>query len=109
MIFREDPCAVLFGRLGEQLETVRKKTGAERVPVFARAADTRARLKRTMLAQRKSALAGIVTKSNGFLREILHHAKADGVVEFVHSIGVVGCLTRNASFQDDNGESRTRT
>ncbi len=72
--------------------------------MFARTANTSAGLERAVLAQRKCALAGVVTKRDGFLGEILHHAHADGVIQFVHRVRVVRWIPGNAALQDHNGE-----
>ena len=42
---------------------------------------------------------------DGFKRDVLHEAGADGVVEFVHSVGVVGGFARGSALEDQDGES----
>jgi len=51
-------------------------------------------------------LAGVVAESDRLLGEILHHAHADGVVQFVHGVGVVGGIPWNAALQNHSGRAR---
>ena len=44
----------------------------------------------------------------GLLREILHHAEAQRVIELVHPRGVIGKLARLPSLQHHHGERRSR-
>ena len=68
------------------------------------AADTGAGEKTSVLTKRKSALRSIVAKRNGFFREVMHHAQADGGVELIHVRCVVGGLAGRAALQDNNGQ-----
>src|SRR5215470_17213268 len=97
-------CTVFLGGLRQQLKAIRKEPRNLRIPMFARAADACARQKSPVLAKRKRALRSIVTKRDGFLREILHHAKTNGVVKLIHVGGILGWLAGRATFQDDDGK-----
>src|SRR5689334_3873270 len=37
---------------------------------------------------------------NSLVGDVLHHAKADGIVELVHVPGIVGGLARSPAFED---------
>ena len=45
---------------------------------------------------------------DGFLGDVLHHAQANGVVQFVHVQRVVGRLARHAAFEHRDGQRPVR-
>ena len=60
-----------------------------------------------MLPKGKRTLAQIVPESNRFLRKILHHPKANCVIQLVHVVGVIYRLARPSAFQHNHGECST--
>ena len=62
------------------------------VPVFARAAHAGAGEKRAVLPHGHRGIPYRVPMGDGLIGDVLHHAQADGVVEFVHAGGVIGSL-----------------
>ncbi len=42
---------------------------------------------------------------DGLVGDVLHHAQADGVVELVHVVGIVGGLARAATFENRDGQA----
>ena len=94
--------------MGEQFEAIRQISGAHAAPVLTRTTDTGAGKERTVLAERKSAPARIVPERHRFLGDILHHAEANGVIQFIHVVAVVVGLSGPSAFQHDHGEGGTR-
>jgi hypothetical protein len=76
--------------------------------VLAGAPDAGTGQKSTVLAKRHGAADGIMTKRDGFLGEVLHHAETNGVVKLVHVGGVIGGLARRTAFQNDGGQGSAR-
>jgi hypothetical protein len=66
--------------------------------VFASAADAGAGKEGAVLAHGIGAVFESVADGDGFLGEVLHHAEADGVGEFVHAVGVFGGCVGGAAF-----------
>ena len=93
--------AVSFCRLREQLKAVGKKAGNLSVPVLARAADARAWQKGSVLSKRNGTTRGSMTERDSFLRKVLHHAKANRVIEFIHVGRVIGGFAGRAALEDD--------
>ena len=108
VVFGQAFGAVFFSGTGEHFEAIRQKSGAHRAPVLPCTADTGAGKERTVLAKGKGALARIVPERHRFLGNILHHAEANGVVQFIHVVAVVVGLSRPSAFQHDHGKCSTR-
>ena|SRR5438105_4871173 len=104
MAFRQSVGAVLFRSFREQLKTIGKEAGNLSVPMLTRAADARTGQKGSVLAKRKGAARGIVAKRDGLFGEVLHHAKTNGVVQFIHVRGIIGGPAGRAAFENDDVE-----
>ena len=104
MICGESGRAIFFGGAGEQFETVGLEAGALGIPVFTGAAYASTGQEGAMLAKWEGALVGVVAEGDSVLGEVLHHVEADGVVQFVHGVGVIGGLASGATFKNDDVE-----
>ena len=72
--------------------------------MLARAAGSGSRLKRAVLPYGNGRRLSGVPVSKRLVGEILHHAKPDSVVQFVHASVVVRTLAGRPAFQNNHGK-----
>jgi alkylated DNA nucleotide flippase Atl1 len=72
--------------------------------MLARTSYARAWIEGTVLSDGDRARPRGMPMSGRLLGGILHHAKAQRVIQFIHAGGVIGGLARLAAFQHDDRE-----
>ena len=91
--------AVLLGKMRSQVEDTRQKAEAHAGPMLARASHAGTGMERAVLADGNRRIAGRMPVRDGLFGDVLHHAQADVIVQFVHVHGIVGEVTRSAALQ----------